>query len=149
MESIYSHWPEGMQKMNQVLLLLIPQAPTQIQIIILNAELQKVRKSDNKKCEDSEPEDAILNDRMTSTSEIKETPSVSSLVSLNEVRQSSCIFKDLRVQEEQSQSMRQKLLDECAQLKEKLHEKEEEIVSITKKLQAFGDQKLFKELGGR
>ncbi|XP_027083933.2 uncharacterized protein [Coffea arabica] len=108
-----------------------------------NVELQKVRKSDNRKCEDSDPEDAILKDKLTSTSEIKKSPSVDSLVSFHEAPQSSVIFKDLRIQEEQPQSVRQKLLDECAQLKEKLHEKEEEIVSISKKLQAFGDQKLF------
>ena len=46
--------------------------------------------------------------------------------------------------------MRQKLLDEYAQLKEKLHEKEEEmVVSITKKLQAFGVTKIAWDKGAR
>ncbi|KAL3499252.1 hypothetical protein ACH5RR_038345 [Cinchona calisaya] len=107
-----------------------------------NAKHQKVNESDNKKSENSDSEDAMLKDILTSTSEIKESPSVDSLETLTEVPESSVIFKDLTIQEEQSESMKQKLLDECAQLKERLNKKEEETLFITKKHQAFRDQKL-------
>ncbi|KAL3498966.1 hypothetical protein ACH5RR_041698 [Cinchona calisaya] len=107
-----------------------------------NSEYQNVKDSDNQKSETSDLEDAILKDKLTSTTEIKKNPSVESLVSLNDVSGSILIFKDLKIQEEQSQSMSQMLLEECAQLKERLNEKEEEILSITKSHQAFRDLKL-------
>lgn len=106
-----------------------------------NSEQYQERETKNLKSETPDSEDSSMKDKlMTSTSELEETLTTDSMSSY-EVPESMEIFKDLKAQIEQSEGRRQKLLDECARLKDNLVQREEEVLSITKKQQAFEAQK--------
>ncbi|CAK9143200.1 unnamed protein product [Ilex paraguariensis] len=95
-------------------------------------ELQKVKYSYNQKLETSDSEDAVLKDKLTSSSVVKETLNLGSVSSLGRVQESGEIIKDLRIDAEETDNTRQKFIVESAWLTDKLNEKEEILSSLTK-----------------
>ncbi|KAA8528263.1 hypothetical protein F0562_035486 [Nyssa sinensis] len=95
----------------------------------------KVKDNFRQKLENSNLEVAELKNKLTSMSEEKEALNLEYVASLNKIQESEKIIEGLRIEAEQTESIKQNLLDESSQLKEKLVEKEKELLSLTERPQ--------------
>lgn len=107
-----------------------------------NNEFGKEIETSNQEHDSSDSEISVLKDKLTSTSEVKKSLSLDSLGSTDEIPALSEIVKDLKHQVEQSERRAEHLVDECTHLKDRLVEKEGEILSINKKHEASREKKL-------
>uniref|UniRef100_A0A5B6YRZ8 NAB domain-containing protein n=1 Tax=Davidia involucrata TaxID=16924 RepID=A0A5B6YRZ8_DAVIN len=96
------------------------------------SELQKVKGNLKQKLETSNLEVTDLRNKLTSVTEEKEALNSEYMVSLSKIQESEKIIECLGIKAEQTESIKQNLMDESSQLKEKLAEKEKELLSLTK-----------------
>lgn len=98
------------------------------------SENPEVPDGDRHELETSDFEDTILKDKLTSTSEVKETIILGSESSFSNFLQSREILMDLGIQNDESESTKKVLLDSSVLLKRKLVEREE-LLSLVKELE--------------
>uniref|UniRef100_A0A5B6YSV3 Putative intracellular protein transport protein USO1-like n=1 Tax=Davidia involucrata TaxID=16924 RepID=A0A5B6YSV3_DAVIN len=102
--------------------------------------LNKAKDNFKQKLETSNLEVADMRNKLTSMGEEKEALNSKYMASLNKIQESEKIIKGLRIEAEQTACIKQKLLDESSQLKEKLVEREKELLSLTKRHQVHGSE---------
>ncbi|KAA8520925.1 hypothetical protein F0562_011598 [Nyssa sinensis] len=100
------------------------------------SEFKKVKANLKQKLETSHLEVTDLRNKLTSVTEEKEALNSEYMVSLSKIQESEEIIKCLRIEADQTESIKQKLMDESNQLKEQLAEKEKELLSLIKTHQA-------------
>ncbi|KAL6986371.1 hypothetical protein U1Q18_019739 [Sarracenia purpurea var. burkii] len=103
-------------------------------------DLQKVRDDFKYKLETPGLEFADLRNKLTSMTEEKEALHSEYMASLRKIQESEKIIKELRIESEQTESTKQKLIKECTQLKEKLVEREKDLLSLTRAHQVHGSK---------
>ena len=97
-----------------------------------HALIQRVRDDLKNKLETPSLELIDMRNKLNAISEEKEALHSEYTLALNKIQQSERIIDELRVEAAQTESTKQKLRNECTQLKEKLFERERELISLTR-----------------
>ncbi|XP_057511720.1 COP1-interactive protein 1-like [Actinidia eriantha] len=97
-----------------------------------HALIQRVRDDLKNKLETLSLELIDMRTKLSAISEEKEDLHSEYMEALNKIQDSEKIIDELRVEAKKAHSTKQKLTDECTQLKEKLVEREKELLSLTR-----------------
>ncbi|XP_057511385.1 COP1-interactive protein 1-like [Actinidia eriantha] len=97
-----------------------------------HALIQRVRDDLKNKLETPSLELVDMRNKLNVISEEKEALHSEYTTALNKIQESEKIIVELRVEAAQTEITKQKLRDECTQLKEKLVERERELLSLTR-----------------